>query len=309
MLSLWEPVGENGQWIRVAIVNHALYHDPGNWRGLQPEEIRRYNLRSFHWCDPLKVPSAISSQGKSDPESRWGVHLLAGATDNNELVMFRVRRYPKSQASCHPYCVEKVASHAVSADENLFPQPGRGTMLYKTLQARSRLLSISCGPWVTSTSQSTNSTYHASAMVGVTYGTRLRVFTALVALDDLCQEKEVTPRYEATAKFTEHPLGQLGEGLEHHRVTGPLTWLHTINEPNDDTAAKPIMLAVGVMGGVFTISVPISIYNGSSEDKKDAKSQDWPFPDRTAQGTEDGESTVEPVSGKSKLYQLQVIVH
>ncbi|KAJ5220548.1 hypothetical protein N7468_009752 [Penicillium chermesinum] len=307
ILSLWEPVGENGQWVRVAIVNHVMHPDPGTVRALRGEELRRFNIRSFHWCPPLLVPnSPVSSQSSSDPESRWGIHLLVAANDNNELAMFRVRRFPKSQSSPQPYCVEKLAFHPVKAEGALFPQSNPETILSRTLQERARILSVSCGPWDWSASPRDSSSSFASAMVAVTYGARLLVFKASVGLNDLHAEEKVTPRYEAIAKFADHTLGSMVKETECHRVTGPLEWLHMVEEDgrgNDQLqgtqeqgSSRNIILVVGIIGGVVTLSIPLSVYNESSKDTKAVKVQDWPAPIFPAKN-KDAEPHLEPVSG------------
>ena len=309
ILSLWERVGENGQWIRVGIVNHALHPEPGTLRALRGEEIRRFSLRSFYWCSPLRVLNPTASlQSASDPESRWGVHLLVVANDNNELILFRIRRFPKSQASPIPYCIEKLAMHPVTAEGNLYPQIDSNTLLHRTLQAKSRIFSVSCGPWTESPSPPEQVTRYATAMIAATHGTCLRVFRVSVALNDSYPEENITPRYEAIAKFTDLSLGLLKHAVDRHCVTGPLQWLHAIEDfgrgmgcsATDKVQEDPefVPLAIGVTGGMLTLPIPFSIYHGSNTDTTAAEFQNWSCPVWPTKDTEEVEPHGVPISGK-----------
>ena len=231
VLSFWEPIGSKRQWTRVGIVNHVFHQDPSAPMKVGGEKLRRVNIRSFQWCAPLKVPTPTNDPNPfPEPQSRWGIHMLAVATDLNDLALLRVRRSAGMQARSSPYCVEQVALHPLNQEEIQFPMACPGSLLHGRVQSQARVSSISCGPWIATPSSRKDDDHSATAIFAAAYGTRLRFFKASVAVRYSSGEEKGVPRYEATAELGEHPVTQFAPRWNHHRITGPVEWLYTVRQ-------------------------------------------------------------------------------
>lgn len=231
-----------------------------------------------------------------DPESRWGVHLLAVATDANEAVLLRARRSTGVQAP-FTYHVEKLALHPLEKKGGQFPQACPGSLFQARLQSQVRISSISCGPWLSSPASTKGSVHSATASVAVVYGSQLRILKTTVALRRSNSQAEGALRYEATAELEDHPLARFDFQWAHHHISGPLEWAYTVCENlsrdgllTDDNRLQDqptaITLAVGVNSGVLTISIPRTVYSGSQTKKDKVEIQEWPLSDPT--DTENG---------------------
>lgn len=227
ILSLWEPVGINGQWARVCIVNHALQPSPGNLQDIGGLDLRRASIRSFHWCSPLRV-STDGPESATAPESRWGVQMLAIANDANEVALLRVHRPSGLQASSDAYIMTKLNIYLLDGVEKQFPMASSGSLLQSALRSKARITSVMCGPWLNLPTSENGPVHSARAMVAVVYGTELRILQTTVALGESDHEVEVTPRYEAMMEIRPHPF--ITTTSYAHRMTGPLSWLHTVRE-------------------------------------------------------------------------------
>ena len=231
LLSLWEPVGANGQWVRVCVINQALLPTPGTLPQTEKfmgADLRRSNIRSFQWCPPLQVPQSDESTSSMAPEARWGVQLLAVTTDANEVVFLRVHRPAELQASYHTYLATKLGAHPVGGAEKQFQMACSGSLLQSMLQSKSRVTSISCGPWIDLEASEPGSGHSATTAIAVIYGMELRMLQVSVALVETDLEQKVTPRHEVMVNFKDHQLGSLSGDLARHRMVGPLAWLHTV---------------------------------------------------------------------------------
>ncbi|KAJ5769630.1 hypothetical protein N7520_004189 [Penicillium odoratum] len=286
ILSIWEPVGINGQWARVSIVNHALHPSPGNSQELHGIDLRRSNIRSFHWCSPLQVP-ADGPESATAPESRWGVQLLAVANDVNEVALLRVHRPTGLQASSDAYTITKLAVFPLDGAEKQFPMACSGSLLQSALQSKARVTSVKSGPWLSLPTSANGPAHSARTVVAAVYGTELRILQATVALGESDPELEVTPRYEAMVEVKAHPL--LASNSWSHRMTGPLEWLHM-------RESKTIVLAVGIIGGVLTVSFPRSVADGSEMNAAGIKTQEWPCSSFPTPEGEPFSRDLEPVS-------------
>ncbi|KAJ5638963.1 uncharacterized protein N7484_006825 [Penicillium longicatenatum] len=286
LLSLWEPVGINGQWARVCIVNHALYPNLGNFQDIGGIVLRRASIRSFNWCSPLQVP-ADGPESATAPESRWGVQMLAITNDANEVVLLRVFRPSGLQASSDAYIITKLTAYPLDGAERQFPMVGSGSLLQNALQAKARITSVMCSPWLNLPTSENGPVHSAGTMVAVVYGTELRILQATVALGESDHEVEVTPRYDVMMDIKPHPF--IISDSWAHRMSGPLGWLHT-------GQSDWVVLAVGIIDGVVTISLPRSVCDGSEKNLAGIKTQEWP---RSSWPTPDGESfsrTLERIS-------------
>ncbi|KAI2795299.1 hypothetical protein POX_a01905 [Penicillium oxalicum] len=156
LLSLWESAGMPGQWNRVAVINHAFHLDP-----------------------TAPAPLRLGPQA----ESRWGVHLLMVINDANEAVLLRIQRSAGGKDLSVPYSVQKLALYPFDNVQKHYPQSCPGSLLEKALQIKARALSVSCGPWLAvAEGEGDEDPFSATAMIAVSFGTRLRTFKALVTL-------------------------------------------------------------------------------------------------------------------------------
>jgi len=217
----------------VGVVNHIFHQDPSAPTKVKGEELRRVNIRSFQWCAPLKVPThANGSNAPPDPESRWGIHMLAVATDSNDLALLRVRRSAGVPAPSRSYYVEKMILHPLDQGGIQYPLACSGSILHGRIQSQVRVSSISCGPWIMTPASCKDDIHSATATLAAAHGTRLRLFKISIAVRHRSEKEDFAPRYEATAELDSHPVTQFASRWDHHRVTGPMRWLYTVcNHP------------------------------------------------------------------------------
>ncbi|KAJ5261051.1 hypothetical protein N7478_011646 [Penicillium angulare] len=276
ILSLWEPIGPNGQWIRLTIVNHALYPSSDPSQDLGGADLRSSNIRSFQWCTPIQVPQLNTSSSKVPPESRWGVQLLAVTTDANEIVLLRVHRPAGLQASSQAYVIKKLHAHLLDGAEKQFPMVHAGSLFQKALQSKSRITSISCSPWLNLSNFA--NVYSATTVIAVVYGSQLRFLQAKIGLMDTYPHEEMTPRHEVMVDFKDHEITKASQNWDSHRISGPLKWLHT-------GQSEKATLSVGTLGSILTISCPLSIWDCSNPNMDEIDVAEWPFSDETDQNT------------------------
>ncbi|GLI80433.1 hypothetical protein PoHVEF18_008788 [Penicillium ochrochloron] len=293
LLSLWEPTGTQRLWTRVAIVNHIFHLDPTAPAQLSGLELRRSNIRSFQWCQPLLAPPRNSGLAP-EPEARWGVHLLMVTNDANEVILLRVRRLVNGKSPSVPYSIDKLALYSMDEDQERYPQPCCGSLLRSALQSKARVLSVSCGPWLGLSQKSEDSVYTATAMIAAVFGTQLRIFKATVALQAADRVEGDNTQFEARARLTDHPLGPIASEWTSRPVNGPFKWVST-HEP------AAITLAVPTSVGFLTVSIPRAVYDGStSPDELDA--QEWLLSLLAEECGEGPRRYLEPISGMTTLY-------
>lgn len=224
ILSLWEPVGAKGQWARVAVVNHALHASQDNPTELEGIDFRKTNIRSFSWCPPLKVPfyDGGCSELPPSPECRWGMHVLAVANDVNDVILIRVQRLAPPDPLSRQYHCTKMALYGLE-DEEQYPSACPGSLFRAALELKTRVTSISCGPWLPVANE--HSVITATAVVAALQGTRVRLLKATIAVTWVgwsnsyqadAELKYCPPRADLAWEWTSQP------------ITGPLKWLHTV---------------------------------------------------------------------------------
>ena len=230
LLSLWESAGMPGQWNRVAVINHAFHLDPTAPAPLSGLELRRSNIRSFQWCPPLHVPPRNSGLGPQ-AESRWGVHLLMVINDANEAVLLRIQRSAGGKDLSVPYSVQKLALYPFDNVQKHYPQSCPGSLLEKALQIKARALSVSCGPWLAvAEGEGDEDPFSATAMIAVSFGTRLRTFKALVTLQKSDQAESGSSDFVASAKLVDHSTSPAAPSWTSRPVSGPIRWAYAVSE-------------------------------------------------------------------------------
>ena len=229
ILSLWEPTGLKGQWTRVGIVNHALHSDPLNPTQETGLGLRRVNIRSFHWCLPLKAPS--TSKGSAsihDSESRWGTHLLTVATDANEIALVRVRRSTGPETLRKAYHIDTISLHSLVPEGGHYPAVQSGSLLQDRLQSQARISSLSCGPWITALNDQDGGAHTVTTVVAAVYGTRLQFVRISFAFPHSESGKDGAIQHEPTVEMREHPLASSASRWAHHHIKAPVKWFYTV---------------------------------------------------------------------------------
>ncbi|KAJ5379689.1 uncharacterized protein N7496_002117 [Penicillium cataractarum] len=290
LLSLWEPVGIQGQWTRVAIVNHIFHLDPTAPAQLTGLELRRSNIRSFQWCPPLLAPPSQNAGLAPEPESRWGVHLLVVTNDANEAILLRVRRLVDGKISSVPYSIDKLALYSLEDGQERYPQACSASLLRSALQGKARPLSVCCGPWLEVPRTSEDIFYSATAVIATVFGTQLRVFKTTVTLLASNPVDGVIIQYEATARLSDHPLSINSSKWTPRPVNGPLNWAST-----DQSAAITLTAPTNI--GFLAVSIPRAVYVGSATPPDELDIHEWPL---SILAEEDGEGPkryMEPISG------------
>lgn len=226
LLSFYEPLGPKRQWTRVGIVNHALRSQLSPAAELEGLNLRKCNIRSFTWFSPLHVPAGAANS--TAPAHRWGTQLLTIANDANEVVLLRVRRSALGQAPSKPYSIDTLALHSLDAREESYTVACAGSLLKSALQSKSRVLTLSCGPWLASPVTSQQDVHAATAVVAAIYGTQLRLMKTTVTLKSSSREDEESQHYEVVAELTDHPMNSSGPKWTTYQFTRSLQWIHTV---------------------------------------------------------------------------------
>ena len=230
VLSLFEPVGPQGKWQRVAVVNWAL---SSYFQQITDEEslrLRKALIRSYAWCPPVKVPAAQKDRtpySVLNAESRWGFQLLAVTNDDNDMIFLQTRRSKTGPTSSHPYTIELltvVPLHDLVENYSVI-QPR--SIFSIALKPRIRALHISCGPWLCQTAESQQGAYSVTNNVAVLYGTKLKIVRLNLTLTPQNNEPGTGPRYNAMASSGENTA--IWKKYKGSRLfNGPFRWMHRV---------------------------------------------------------------------------------
>lgn len=194
---------------------------------LTGEPLRKANIRSFNWCSPLKIPQQPEySDQVLEPESRWGIHLMAVANDANELILLQIRRLPNLPSPVRSYRAEKLCNLQLS-QENTTPNASPGSILQKTLQLKARILSLSTGPWTFAQNTEEEGVHSATSVLAAAYAKQL-YFLKITATLRKVMDGLGSPQYQVAAEFVHHPLSRFSPKRAHCQVEGPLRWIHSV---------------------------------------------------------------------------------
>ncbi|KAJ5606630.1 Transcription factor IIIC zinc-finger [Penicillium lagena] len=286
VLSLYEPLGPRRQWTKVGIVNHSLrnYFSPSeDPNGLA---LRKCLIRSFSWCTPLQMP-ASDTDSVLDPESRWGVQMLAVSNDHNDVIILRVHRSAPSSS----YSMDLLGLHSPEAQGSQYSTYCPGSILENALQIKQRVLSVTCGPWIASPDTNTDDAYVATSLVVVVYGSQLRMIKVIAALK--ASDTEEPPIYNVAVDVTAHPLSSLTQQWHEHHFTGLLHWVPMKSD---------FALVASVNAGYFTIHIPHSVYGGDEKKLNQTKVRDHPlYESTTSEGVETQSRHLESISAMTSL--------
>ncbi|KAL3263397.1 hypothetical protein ABHI18_001786 [Aspergillus niger] len=248
LLSLYEPVGSQGKWTRVAILNDSL---KAHFNPIVKEDgmlLRKSNIRSFAWSSPLKQPAethTAASYSVLPAESRWGFHLLSIANDDNDVVVLRIHRSPTDLSA--PYEAGVLSVNSFNDTDGNYPKLQPSSIFSEILKSKIKTLSMSWGPWF----HAKNS---ASGLLAVTHGTTLKVIHLDVNVLSQTPETSAEPQkqIEATSKDI---TPKFYEGLGGYHFAGPLAWLST-----DDS--HTVCLAAGTLAGLILIKASKEPHKG-----------------------------------------------
>lgn len=229
LLSFYEPLGPQGKWVRVAIVNHSLDR---YFSGIIPEFALRFkksNIRSFTWFSAFKVPD-VQRSGSSihnpysvpSPATRWGIHLLAVANDDNDVLMLETNRMQRGLDMLGSYSIEVSSVISLCEQEGSYPMMQPTSLFAAAVKSRSKVSSISCGPW-SPQSNTAEGTYSRTAAVATTYGTQLKVMKFHVKFTT---EEQSSHKLEYS--LVEYPVAASVQKYREYNFTGPLQWLYTV---------------------------------------------------------------------------------
>lgn len=225
-LSFYEGVAP-GKWVRVAIVNHSLQSHFSTFIHEEGLMLRKTGVRSFSWCPPLKTPGAKESAKPyyvPEPESRWGLHFLTIATDDNDVICLQVRRSGTKPLPADKYSINILSLTSIHDLVGHYPGIQTVSLLSTAVKTGLRTKSISCGPWFPNIDE-IKDPYSVTSLSGVVYGTKLKVLRLDVTLTRQRTATETDSQYTTCANFTEFSLP---ESMPNSHFTGPLQWISAV---------------------------------------------------------------------------------
>lgn len=152
---------------------------------------------------------------------------MSVANDANDVILIQIHRLVGSPSSARSYRAEKLASHRLDREDNI-PKVCAGSILQKALQLKSRILSISTGPWALSHSPNATGIYPNTAMLVAVYGKQLCLLETTITLHESAGDLDAATRYQVVAGLKDHPLAHSSSKWAHCQIEGPLKWIHTV---------------------------------------------------------------------------------
>ncbi|KAL2810008.1 transcription factor IIIC subunit delta N-term-domain-containing protein [Aspergillus granulosus] len=289
VLSIYAYAGVSGKWTRVAVVNKALEdHFRENVKPETPK-TRKSSIRSFSWTPPLTIPA--QDQLDPGPESRWGIPLLAVATDANDVAFVQLHRVSGQQGSSDSLHCELVSvvslRDVVGYDQKLYPN----SLLASALRSEIKILSMASGPWLYEAHQGEGSgegTWSAVLNVAGVQGTKLRVAKLRVGIEPQVPSSGNEPHYKLSFNADENTT-VLIDHTDELQLTGPVEYIHEIG-------TGKISIAVGAVAALAVVGLSEDAYRG--ETAASVHSHVYPLSNTTADITEQTETQhYERISG------------
>ncbi|KAH8435157.1 uncharacterized protein LDX57_012786 [Aspergillus melleus] len=307
VLSLFETVGSQGKWIRVALVNQVLSQRAQSLTQREGERVRKSSITSFAWCPPLKVPASEDKETRG-AESKWGIQLLSVVTDENEVILLRPTRTSTG------YSIEVLSSVFIEDSHLEYPQVQPGSVLSTILKKQTKSLSLDCGPWFYRVGgKGTQAASSATANVAVLYGTTVKLFTLDISLARDEEQQQSQPRYKVTANCQENTLVQW-PNMNYYHCTGPLQWLYKVatvvkaqfyNPAYHHQDKSPeLRLAAGTLGGMLQVIIPSSSYDGTGAASQ-PQLQESIFETNTDSAGSEERGHWEAIGGMAAIYDKQ----
>lgn len=324
LLSFFEPTGPQGKWVRVAVVNHALKSQffipssssSSSSRGPESSglSLRKRAIRAFAWNPPLRAKGAAHARAES--ESRWGVHLLTVANDDNDVILLRVKRQRGELVSDFYYSTEVLSVLPFNDDASgNFPMVQPSTLLSAAIRSRVRASHIACGPWVCQQAEDDESRgrLSAKAAVAIVYGTRLKIVRLDVTLVPKDRQVDFGSKYTLEANSAEHASTASDKSLGTYHFTGPVQWLFEVGRrfycnPLEfylrviQNGLQSVCLAAGISAGLVTLRMSRETYEGKITDPKGIQLQERPSLEDSSNSSSQVDGSVqsrhwEPISG------------
>jgi hypothetical protein len=228
VLSLYESIGPQGKWTRVAIATNALRgyfsSHPIAEEGLK---LRKERIRSFAWCPQLKDPASREDGASGDtilsPEERWGQHLLAVANDDNDVILLQIKRRRGTAGSTSSYSIQALSHISVDDPVRNFPMIAGGSVYAAVMKSKARVSHISCGPWIRQPPEGDkDGPSSLRAIVGVLCGSNLK----LIYLDASIASSDHPQQVSLGVSMVNFPVP--GSNLEDVNFRGPLQWVYDV---------------------------------------------------------------------------------
>lgn len=236
LLSLYETIGPQSRWTRVAIVNHSLREHFATLIEDTGPLLRKTSIRSFTWCPSCKLPTPGQQQQHQQsmgrpagPESRWGMQILCVANDENDLILLHVERSKiSSSQATYQYTIHPLSLTAIHDLERNYPMIQSGSLLSAAVRERIKIKSISCGPWRLHMHKS-NNPHSATACVAAVYGTKLKFVRLEITLPQTSEGSETISAYTPKLHSSECEFKKTHKSVADHHFTGPIRWMSTVS--------------------------------------------------------------------------------
>ena len=226
LLSFYEPLGPQGKWVRVAIVNQGLNDHFSDITPHPSTRLKKSNIRAFSWCPTVKIPSTQrngNAYAVPGPESRWGIQPLVLANDDNEVLLLEIQRAQRGPDTLTRYSIRVLSSILLHGQDKSYPPVQPESLFAAAIRSRVKVSSISAGPWAP-LSDTTSGRHSVTAAVAATYGTQLRIIKV-----DVSSNHGEPSSSKLEANLAQHPIDAPDQKFHEHQFTGPLRWLYTVS--------------------------------------------------------------------------------
>ncbi|KAF7588498.1 hypothetical protein BBP40_005634 [Aspergillus hancockii] len=282
LLSFYD-ISPQGRWTRVAIVNDCLnpYFNPL----VQDEELRRrkFNIRAFTWCPPLKVPSAeehATGYAVLGPESRWGLQFLTVTNDDNDVMILEARR-SKLEPTSSLYAFDVLSLISINDPSGNYQDVQPGSIFFSALKQCIKATAMSFGPWIHQSTKDSMGVCSAIGNVAIVLGIKIKTVRYAITLMPPDEQTGAEVVYK-TLCDSEENTALHGGRLDKYNFTGPLSWL------SKDESSE-IALAAGSFAGMVVLRSSSAAYQGEETAAAQIQVQELPFYVNT--GSEIGNDT------------------
>ncbi|KAL3464570.1 transcription factor IIIC subunit delta N-term-domain-containing protein [Aspergillus heterothallicus] len=257
MLSIYAYAGASGKWARVAVVNKALEAHFGENSNPDLPKTRKSSIRSFSWTPPLTI--LARDQSRSGPETRWGIPLLAVATDANDVAFVQLHIVGGQHVSFDYLRCELVSivplHNVVGYDQIVQPH----SLFATALRSEIKILSLATGPWLYETQQDEEhgeKRWSAVLNVACVQGRKLRTAKLTVGIKLQAAGPEHETHYSLSF-IAEENTTILLDRPDEFQLTGPVEYIHEVG-------ARRISIAVGAATGLLVVDLSEDAYKGQA---------------------------------------------
>ncbi|KAK2757538.1 hypothetical protein FQN54_004507 [Arachnomyces sp. PD_36] len=256
ILSIWEPLGRQNKWTRVAVINHAIKDYFGSEIKDADRRHQKRTIRSFSWSPACHISE--SDDNKPDPRAHepgygnWGCSFLAVANDDGDVVFLRVKKIQRDQTKPKCLVAEALAHFDFGTVSGQFPKMQKYSLFARSFESKRWVSDLSWGPWKYETLDGEDNRQTARSVIAAVHKSTVW----LIHLETSLQEREtgtqeVGEKLQLRCYEGKHAIPQTQ--LEGSEVTGPLLW-------TDMGDAKKVCLSIGALGGIITVEFPNGSY-------------------------------------------------